>query len=834
MKSLLWGLLLMSNLVSASEVTVHYNRLGGYEGWNLWVWNEEEHKAGSSVALSEQDGYGAVFKFDTDKLGISGRRTGILPRKGEWEAKDSPDRFITPEKDMNIYIMEGDQEIYAEPPVISTKTTGAWLDLDNSVRVTFNRPVTKEYVEGLQFVLQTTYKEYSAPEIIWPAGAPYSRYASLKYDMPQPSYKDVNENQLRVSSRYMPRQYVSLGTAMYNGALYSEQKLGAYTEEGKTVVRIFAPKALKAYVLVYKAPDMKDIPGEYRMQYTTRGLFEKKFDENLDGRYYRIKTEQQDGKIFTGLDPYAECVTNDRGSALIGKDTATVSAGPVFPLEDTIIYEVSLRDLTVDPNSGVPENIRGKYLGAAMSGTTDPLYKDIKTGIDHIAELGVNTVHIMPFQDYENDDDFSKYNWGYMPVNFNSPEGAYATDPRNGSRVKEAKAMIDAFHKKGIKVVMDVVYNHTAETRSNIYNFNAMSMDYYYRVNPDGTYSNGSGCGNEFNTEAPMARRFLIDSLTHWVRDYNVDGFRFDLMGLIDTGAVDAVTTALRKIKPDIIVYGEPWTGGATPTKGVTKGAQRGKGYAVFGDNFRDAIKGSVFKAEEKGYVQAGINRPKIIKGIKGSIDDFASSPLEAINYVSCHDNNTLWDRISISAKDASEAEKIKMDKLANAIVLTSQGIPFIHAGAEFLRTKNGEDNSYNLPDSVNELDWNRKHQYIDVFNYYKDLIAFRKTHKALRMTSADEIRQNLKMYEDLGFNMKNGTIAYMIEAKAAGDISSRLIVLINPARIPQKFQLPAGDWRLAFSEKGLPSKEESSEIYDREYEVPAISLAVLSEDRDE
>jgi pullulanase len=440
--------------------------------------------------------------------------------------------------------------------------------------------------------------------------------------------------------------------------------------------------------------------------------------------------------------------------------------------------------------------------------------------------LGVNAVHILPFQDFENGDSTSAYNWGYMPVNFNSPEGAYASDPADLSRVRETKLMVDAFHKKGLKVIMDVVYNHTAETRSKAYNFNALAMDYYYRANSDGSYSNGSGCGNEFMTEAPMARRFLIDSLLYWVREYKVDGFRFDLMGLIDLDAAAELTRALRQEKPDIIIYGEPWTAGTSPVRGVKKGSQRSKGYSVFNDNFRDAIKGSVFSLADLGYVEAARNRDAVMRGIRGSVDDFTDGPLETLNYVSCHDNHTLWDRIDLSVKDEPFANKVAMDKLANALVLTSQGVPFLHAGEEFLRTKKGEENSYNLPDEINRLDWTRKKENLAVFEYYRDLIAMRKAHPIFRMATAAGARENLKFYDELGLKVEAPAIAYMLYGSREKDSWGRVLVLVNPEKTPRSFALPQGGWLKAFDNSGLV--REPGAPVSGTFEAEPLSLTVL------
>jgi pullulanase len=597
--------------------------------------------------------------------------------------------------------------------------------------------------------------------------------------------------------------------------------MGLTGDRERPVLRLFAPYAVKAEALVYDSPDAA--PAAYPLEALPGGLWSRTFDAPLEGKYYRIRTEQQ-GKVYEGLDPYARCVTGDGGKALILRDETPVAPGPVFDPSEAVVYEVHLRDLTMDEFSGVKD--KGKYLGAAESGTRHPKYPELATALDHIAELGVNTVHILPFQDFENGDDFASYNWGYMPVNFNSPEGSYASSPAGGARVRETKLMIDAFHRKGLKVIMDVVYNHTAETRATVYNFNAAAVDYYYRLNPDGTYSNGSGCGNEFRTEAPMARKFLIDSLLYWVREYKVDGFRFDLMGLIDTDAAAEIMTALKAEKPDIFVYGEPWKAGASPVKGVEKGSQRGLGFAVFNDGFRDSIKGSVFSLEDLGYVQAARGRDGVIKGIRGAVDDYTDGPMETMNYVSCHDNHTLWDRIDLSVPAEPLKNKTAMDKLANALVFTSQGIPFLHAGEEFLRTKGGEHNSYNLPDSVNRLDWTRKKENYGVYSYYRDLIALRKEHPAFRMKTEAAVRENLKFYEELGLKVRPPGIAYQLYGDKAGDSWGRMVVLVNPEKKARRFAVPKGKWILAFDAAGLvkdPGKAVSGSFL-----VEPLSLAVL------
>ncbi|PKM98261.1 MAG: type I pullulanase [Elusimicrobia bacterium HGW-Elusimicrobia-3] len=822
LKILLMGALLMPQpLKAADKLIIHYNRLDrAYAGWNLWVWNDEDKRPGFDLAPAGEGPFGIFYELDLDATGLSGKRAGFLPRKGDWADKDAPDRVMERTRQGEVYLMEGDAKVYDSPPAVSTAVTGAWYDGGNSVRAAFTRPLDAAYLAAQDFTVEGGGESFK-PVSVKPIGAAYSRAALLKFEAFKPEAAALNAGGYSLHSKTFEPRPLRLGDAVYGSGFVSGLEMGLSGDAARPVLRLFAPYAVRAEALVYDSASGD--PAVHPLQRGPGGVWEKRFDAPLTGKYYRIRTEQN-GKVSEGLDPYAACVTGDGGRALVLDDETPVAPGPVFAPEETVVYEVHLRDLTSDDFSGVKN--KGKYLGAAEAGTRHPKFPEITTALDHIAELGVNAVHILPFQDFENNDDPASYNWGYMPVNFNSPEGSYASNPADGSRVREAKLMIDAFHRKGLKVILDVVYNHTAETRASVYNFNAAAPDYYYRLNPDGTYSNGSGCGNEFRTEAPMARKFLIDSLLHWVREYKVDGFRFDLMGLIDTTAAAEIMRALRAEKPDIFVYGEPWKAGASPVRGVEKGSQRGLGFAVFNDGFRDAIKGSVFSLEDLGYVQAARQRDGVMRGIRGAVDDFTDGPLETMNYVSCHDNHTLWDRIDLSVKHEPVLNKIAMDKLANAIVLTSQGVPFLHAGEEFLRTKGGEHNSYNLPDSVNRLDWTRKKEHYGVYAYYRDLVALRKAHPAFRMRTREAVRENLKFYEELGLKVRPPAIAYQLYGDKAGDSWRRIVVLINPEKTERRFELPEGRWLEAFDEGGLvrnPGKPRSGHVT-----VEPLSLAVL------
>nr|HPO49130.1 type I pullulanase [Spirochaetota bacterium] len=411
-------------------------------------------------------------------------------------------------------------------------------------------------------------------------------------------------------------------------------------------------------------------------------------------------------------------------------------------------------------------------------------------------ELGINAVQIMPIQDFENEEHYEdSYAWGYMPTFFNTPDGSYSSDWRKDVKIKEVKEAINNLHKEGFKAILDVVYNHTAEGfhGDGIFSFNGFVPYYYYRFAHNGYVSNGSGCGNEFRSESPMGRKFIIDSLDYWTTFFDFDGYRFDLMGLIDLETMEAIVKKLKSRKEDIIVYGEPWTGGTTPIQPTYKGSQKNRGFSVFNDEYRDAIKGAVFDKKEKGYVQSkgGHYYDKIIQGILGSINTFAANPLETLNYVEVHDNNTLFDKLYFTKTENEEFEhpegeilkEIKMmHKLSAFLLLTSQGIPVLHLGQDFLRTKYGVENSYNAGDKINKIDWNRKKEFFDVFIYYKNLIEIRNNHPLFKISKEHLLRESVEFkYDIFPLEYRNG-ISYILEGgKKYKSPSEKLLVLINP-----------------------------------------------------
>lgn len=614
---------------------------------------------------------------------------------------------------------------------------------------------------------------------------------------PEPQY-DYSLLIARHSSQAAPHPADGFVSTKPLGALYSREK---------TVFRVWAPTASRIHLHLYSSPAggvPRLIALEKSQDATWDGVWETTVPGDQLGVYYTCSADGKDPRFDPArevIDPYARAVTAHDGRAIVVYDTTPIAERPTFPIEDAIIYELHLRDFTIDPDSGIQR--RGKYSGLTEAGTYLTGRTDIATGIDHLVELGVNVVQLLPIGEFYTNESEDLYGWGYDNVHFNAPDGWYATERFDARRVGEVKRMIDALHRRGIRVVLDVVYNHTFEAieKNRIYSFEGLVPGYYYRLKPDGTYWNGSGVGNEFRTEAPMVRRFILDSVKYWVTEYQVDGFRFDLMGLIDEKTMELIVRELRAIDPNILIYGEPWAGGISPIELTQKGKQRERGWAVFNDHFRDALKGNVFNSRETGFVQTGNNVWGARLGIRGGIDDFASAPIESINYVECHDNHTLWDRLLISTVEnatVTEADRRAMDKLAAVVLFTSQGIPFIQAGQEFLRTKGGDHNSYDKSDAVNMIRWRQKAENYDVSEYYRSLIRLRRSHPLFRLRTAEQVRKAVKFLDhDLGLSLPENCIAYQLTDVMEKDSWSRALVLLNPKPVAAGFTIPEGEWTI-------------------------------------
>nr|MBA2249220.1 type I pullulanase [Chitinophagaceae bacterium] len=464
-------------------------------------------------------------------------------------------------------------------------------------------------------------------------------------------------------------------------------------------------------------------------------------------------------------------------------------------------------------------------------------------GLDHLKELGITHIHLLPCFDFNSIDETqpgrNAYNWGYDPLNYNVPEGSFATDPYDGKvRITEFKKMIQALHKNGIRVILDVVYNHTSDKESA---FNKTVPGYFYRHNADGSYSNATACGNETASEKFMMRKFMTESVAYWATEYHVDGFRFDLMGVHDIETMNQISDTLHKIDPAIFIYGEGWTAGSSPMpetlRAVKKNTYQLNKIAAFSDDLRDGLRGPYDNVKAKGFVSgkegtlesvkfgivASTQHPQVnYNKVNYSKAPWAAEPFQTINYVSCHDDNTFYDRLKISNPDASEEELIKMDKLGQTIVLTSQGVAFIQSGAEILRTKQSVANSYNSPDSINEIDWSRKSKYRDVFDFYKSLIALRKHHPAFRIPSSKMLQGHLKFIDTNDPLL----LVYQINDHANGDTWKDILVLLNGDKSEKHLDLPAGKWMLAVD--GIKVDEKGIKHVATKITVPATTAFVL------
>jgi pullulanase len=582
--------------------------------------------------------------------------------------------------------------------------------------------------------------------------------------------------------------------------VYDGKDLGLIYTPKQSFFRIWAPTAEEVQLILYNEAIGGKNERLYRMVKGDNGTWVMKGIGQPKNKFYVFRVKI-DGKWKNEVpDPYAKAVGINGKRAMVVDLKETNPPGwehdnsPTFKNPtDAVIYELHVRDASIDKNSGIKN--KGKFLGLTEKGTKNA--EGLSTGLDHLKELGVTHVHLLPCYDFNSVDETkpdAKYNWGYDPLNYNVPEGSYSTNPYDGkTRIKEFKQLVKTFHENGMRVVMDVVYNHTALTETS--NFNQLVPGYYYRQTKDGKFSNATACGNETASERPMMRKFMLESVLYWVKEYHVDGFRFDLMGVHDIETMNLISKELHKIKPDILLYGEGWTAGASPLpdslRAIKANAYKLDRIAVFSDDIRDGIKGSVFDHADKGFasgkpgmeesikfgIVASCKHPQVdYSKVNYSKKPYAAQPYNTITYCECHDNHVLWDKLAISAKDATEEERIEMQKLALSIVLTSQGISLLHAGSEFLRSKKGEENSYKSPDSINAIDWSLKTKNKYVFEYVKALIKMRKDHPAFRMTTAKQIADNIKFMEE----MPPGLIVYTINGEKVGDKWKKIFVAFN------------------------------------------------------
>lgn len=599
---------------------------------------------------------------------------------------------------------------------------------------------------------------------------------------------------------------------------YSGNDLGVTWSREKSRFRLWAPLADEVHLVLYKDGLGGPKVGLWPMKRGKQGTWMRSIDGDWAGVYYTYRVRHGE-KIEEAVDPYAKAVGANGQRGMIVNLAKTNPAGwatdrkPKFSEPtDAVIYELHIRDATIHASAGARH--KGKFLGLTERGLRNG------AGLDHLKELGITHLHLLPAFDYASVDETKpkkpQYNWGYDPQNYNVPEGSYSTNPFDGAvRIREFKQMVRAMHAAGIRVVMDVVYNHTY--RGGDSHFHKIVPGYYHRQDATGGFSNGSGCGNEVASDRSMVRKMMVDSLVYWAREYHVDGFRFDLMGLHDLETMQEIRRALDRVDKTILLYGEGWTGGDSPLpfnkRAMKTNVRKLDRVAAFSDTIRDGIKGTVQDHKKGGFVQGVAGFEETIKsGVVASVkhpqvtypkgDDWrgpwADEPWRCVTYNSCHDNHALWDKLALTTKRAPKSLLIKMNKLAAAIVLTSQGISFLHAGEEFARGKKGVENSYNKPDSVNAIDWRRKEANRSLFAYYRGLIALRKAMPEFRLTRSDEIRERLVFLS----GAPAGVVAFIITG------AQRCVaVAYNANRTATELVLPQGAWRVVVDERSAGTK---------------------------
>ncbi|OMP67422.1 type I pullulanase [Domibacillus epiphyticus] len=676
--------------------------------------------------------------------------------------------------------------------MINTRPFHAYLDKLNEVTILlpkhyYNGQSASFYLESGHVVTRMTIVEKQELD------------TTVKYVCRSQEIPDFGREHVILDERLM-RTDLQMGavirTEEFDQLFYYDGELGAIYSNEQTTFRVWAPTATEAFV---KFKEKADSPLRYiPMERGASGTFEAVLNEDTEGYFYHYQV-RINNVWHEAVDPYAKMVSvHSEWARVVNLENMDVPKHSLPPFSsplDAVIYEASIRDLSVQPESGIKR--RGMYAGLAEEGTQSP--DGQPTGLDYVASLGITHIQFLPFFDFfgvSDIDSSANYNWGYNPLFFNVPEGSFSTDPSDlYARSLELKKMIEAFHKKGIRVIMDVVYNHVfvRETSS----FERLVPGYFFRHGSDGMPSNGSGCGNDFASERKMARKFILESLQYWLTAYNLDGFRFDLMGLLDVETMQEVVKQVREHKQGAIILGEGWdlnTALPSEKKATIQNEQQLPEAAFFNDRFRDSIKGSTFQLFETGFafgnnqlMDRAFAAFTANAGCAGG-DRLFHSPVQSVNYVECHDNYTLWDKLEACFPGDLLQNKRK-HRLATAFVLLSQGIPFLHAGQEFCRTKHGVENSFTSSDIINQIDWRRRGEFIDNVDYVKRLIALRKKHGAFRLRSEEAI-----CYHIVKWPSNADTLSIWLKDVGAYGEWHDLLLSFNAGASVSSFSLPDGE----------------------------------------
>lgn len=818
---------------------VHYHREdANYESWTVWLW---ELGGGDAIDAPLVEEEGEMVATMTVTPGITS--VGYIVRQPDWTKDVDMDQFIDISEmvsgTVHIYVesgVEGYTKEYGDDAVLGTKPRSAVYGHDGTIVVT----MTGEIEGGLDGVFSVEGKDGGVAVSSVTAGSEESTYiVTLAQELdPFKSYSityDGSQYKVSIPSIYSTEDFEKEYT-------YTGDDLGAVWTKDATTFRVWAPTAESVTLNLFASGKsyQDDKTEEIEMAPDVNGTWVATKSGDLNGVYYTY-TAVIDGNAAEACDPYARTTGVNGVRAMVidldstdpegWEDDADPHAGE--SINDAIIYELHVRDLSVDANSGI-ENA-GKFLGLTETGTKTP--GGVPTGLDHMKDLGITHLHLLPIYDFGSVDEThttAAFNWGYDPVNYNVPEGSYSTDPYNGEvRVKELKQTVKALHENGISVVMDVVYNHVQDAGK--FCFNRLVPGYFSRINADGSYSKGSGCGNDTASERSMVRKFIVDSVCYWADEYHIDGFRFDLVGLLDTQTVNEIVAEVHKDHPNVIFYGEGWTMSTDMTKeGYTMATQLNSqetpGFAYFNDTIRDGLKGSVFDDTDPGFASGKTGMEEILSRCFLGADTWCASPSQTVNYASCHDNLTLFDHLQTARPEAGREDLIRMNNLAAAFYMMAEGVPFLQAGEEMLRTKVNSDgsfnsNSYNSNDQVNCLKWGDldDEAYRQVFEYYKGLIAFRKAHGALRLASAQEVSSTVSAVSGLDANV----LAFDIKGGVNGETAEEMYLIFNANETSVTVDLPEGNWNVYINGEKAGTQALAS-VADGSAVVDPVSAMVL------
>lgn len=818
-------------------VIIHYHRFdGNYEGWNLWIWpTKPVGIAGSAYQFTGSDAYGpyAVVKFDKKYTQV-----GFIVRFDDWKAKDvAVNRYINvPSSGVaEIWVLEGQMEYWTNPADVNTepRVMGAFLDRLDTIDAFLSKNVNLRNWEK-EFDFTVGGKRWPIlkvkPEVA--GGALDTNYVKIKLVAPLNTYQVAQPMILKIAGFATKTVYAY--KALNEKPFNYDGRLGAIYSQEKTTFRVWSPVSSSASVLLFRKADSTVPYKTCGMSRNSEGVWSVSVPGDLNGVYY-LYAFRSYGKYRKTPDIYSHSANASNTKSMVIDLLKTNPKGwnetpspKLAARTDAVVYETSVRDFTAATSSGVSGDYRGKYMGFTA---TDTSYDGILTGLAHLKALGITDVQLLPIEDFWNVP-LDSYNWGYVPYLYMVPEAQYSTEPSDpATSVFQVKSMIEALHKEGLGVILDISFSHTSAVGEGSA-FDQTVPYYYYRIDKNGQYTNQSGVGNTLDTGNYMMRKYVLDTLKYWLEEYHVDGFRLDQLALINADTVKDFTKELTEMDPKILLYGEPWG------SYFTYGDQKGMNIGFFNGPLYNAINGS-YNLSSGGFSVGESGQNTLIqRGVVGEIDydtlinGFALNPGESINYVSSHDGYTLWDRISGLEKGWTEAQKIDAQKLSLGIILTSQGIPFLYGGTEFARTKYGNSNSYDAPDSVNELKWSRLKEFSSLDSYVKGLIRIRKEHPAFRMTSATEVKAHLiffpKQFRQINEYVKMPVpfVGYEIKGNANGDAWKDIIVLYNGDTSAVDFTLPDGEWNVVVDKSSAGTK--TLKTFSGKIGIPPTSMMVL------